>query len=40
MKKLIDQISTVLAEGFQAAGYDPALGKAVVSNRPDLCQYQ
>ena len=40
MKKLIDQISAVLAEGFAAAGYDPALGKAVVSNRPDLCQYQ
>ena len=40
MKKLIDQISAVLAEGFEAAGYDPALGKAVVSNRPDLCQYQ
>lgn len=40
MEKLIDQISSVLAEGFAAAGYDPALGKAVVSNRPDLCQYQ
>ncbi len=40
MKKLIDQISAVLGTGFEAAGYDPALGKAVVSNRPDLCQYQ
>ena len=40
MEKLIDQISHVLADGFAAAGYDPALGKAVVSNRPDLCQYQ
>ena len=40
MNKLIDQISAVLAEGFAAAGYDPALGRAVVSNRPDLCQYQ
>ena len=38
MEKLIDQISHVLEDGFAAAGYDPALGKAVVSNRPDLCQ--
>ncbi|MCD7760189.1 MAG: arginine--tRNA ligase [Clostridiales bacterium] len=40
MKTLIDQISAVLAEGFAAAGYDPALGRATASNRPDLCQYQ
>lgn len=40
MEKLIDQISQVLAGGFAEAGYDPFLGRAVVSNRPDLCQYQ
>ena len=36
MKKLIDQISLVVSEGFEKAGYDPSLGRVVVSNRPDL----
>ena len=40
MNKLVDQISALLADAFQAAGYDPAYGKATVSNRPDLCEYQ
>ena len=40
MKKVIDQITDVVSEAFEIAGFDPALGKCTVSNRPDLCQYQ
>ena len=40
MKKLIDRIGDVLAEGFEQAGYDRAYGKVTISNRPDLCEYQ
>lgn len=40
MKKVIDQITEVVSEAFEIAGFDPALGKCTVSNRPDLCQYQ
>ena len=40
MKKLNDYMGEELAKAFEAAGYDPALGKVVVSNRPDLCEYQ
>ena len=40
MRKILDVISEPLMEAFQEAGYDAALGKAVLSNRPDLCEYQ
>jgi arginyl-tRNA synthetase len=40
MEKIIDLISNRVAQAFEAAGYDPALGTVTVSNRPDLCQYQ
>ena len=40
MKKLNDYMGEELAKAFEAAGYDPALGKVVISNRPDLCEYQ
>lgn len=40
MEKIIDYISNRVAQAFQTAGYDPALGVVTVSNRPDLCQYQ
>ncbi len=40
MEKLIDKLSVVVSEAFEAAGYDPACGKVTVSNRPDLCQFQ
>ena len=29
-----------MASAFEAAGYDSALGRVTVSNRPDLCEYQ
>lgn len=40
MKFLIDQISAQLSAAFARAGYDAAYGRAALSNRPDLCEYQ
>ncbi len=40
MNKLVDQISELLCSAFTAAGYDASYGKATISNRPDLCEYQ
>ncbi len=40
MKKLLDMISDEVSQAFSDAGYDAALGKVTVSNRPDLCEYQ
>lgn len=40
MKTILEQISDIVSEAFEAAGYDKALGKCGVSNRPDLCEYQ
>lgn len=40
MKKILDLLSEEMSKAFEAAGYDGALGKVTVSNRPDLCEYQ
>lgn len=40
MEQILDLIGTYVAEAFETAGYDRALGKVTVSNRPDLCEYQ
>lgn len=40
MKKLLDVISEEMKAAFEAAGYEKELGKAALSNRPDLCEYQ
>ncbi len=40
MNKMVDLISTELAQAFSACGFDAQYGKVTVSNRPDLCQYQ
>ena len=40
MKKILDLLWEEMGQAFEAAGYDPALGKVTVSNRPDLCEYQ
>ena len=40
MKKFLDCISEEMGRGFEAAGYDPKLGRVTLSNRPDLCEYQ
>ncbi len=40
MKKLPELITAQVQKAFAAAGFDPAQGQVVVSNRPDLCEYQ
>lgn len=40
MKKILELISEEMMNAFGAAGYDAALGKVTLSNRPDLCEYQ
>ncbi len=40
MENLLDQITEAVFGAFEAAGYDREYGKATLSNRPDLCEYQ
>ncbi len=40
MEKILDRISTEVERAFADAGYAADYGKAVPSNRPDLCEYQ
>ena len=40
MKKVLEVISEEVKKAFAQAGYDEALGKVTISNRPDLCEYQ
>ena len=40
MKKILDKLTEEMQKAFEAAGYDAALGRVTVSNRPDLCEYQ
>ena len=40
MKKLLDLLSSEFETAFADCGYDKKYGKATVSNRPDLCEYQ
>ncbi|MFI3312930.1 MAG: arginine--tRNA ligase [Eubacteriales bacterium] len=40
MTKLVDFISIQLADAFTACEFDSQYGRATVSNRPDLCQFQ
>ncbi len=40
MKKLLDRITEEVSRAFEAAGYDASYGKAALSNRPDLCEFQ
>ena len=40
MDQFLNLISKEMESAFEAAGYDRALGKVTVSNRPDLCEYQ
>ena len=40
MKKLLEILSEEMGKAFEAAGYDAALGRVTISNRPDLCEYQ
>jgi len=40
MKLLTELLSDIFMDAFVACGYDAALGKVVVSARPELCQFQ
>ena len=40
MKKFLEILSEEMGKAFEAAGYDAALGRVTISNRPDLCEYQ
>ena len=40
MEKIIKMIEQEMIPAFEKAGYDAALAKVTVSNRPDLCEYQ
>ena len=40
MKFITDLLSNIFMTAFSQCGYDKALGKVVVSNRLDLCQFQ
>lgn len=40
MDLLIQSISNELASAFSRAGFDASYGKAMISNRPDLCEFQ
>jgi arginyl-tRNA synthetase len=40
LEKVLELISKEVGDAFEAAGYDRELGRATVSNRPDLCEYQ
>uniref|UniRef100_UPI0040565DDA arginine--tRNA ligase n=1 Tax=Acetatifactor sp. TaxID=1872090 RepID=UPI0040565DDA len=40
MKKILDMLTEEMQKAFEAAGYDGALGRVTISNRPDLCEYQ
>ena len=40
MKLITDQLSEMLGKAFIKAGYEAKYGQAVISNRPDLCQFQ
>lgn len=40
MKKLLDLISIEVTKAFAESGYEEKYGKAALSNRPDLCEFQ
>ncbi len=40
MLSIIETLNEIFMQSFENAGYDKELGRVVVSNRPDLCQFQ
>ncbi|MBR4776291.1 MAG: arginine--tRNA ligase [Lachnospiraceae bacterium] len=40
MKQLLDLLSEEFSAAFEKAGYSAEYGRCVVSNRPDLCEFQ
>lgn len=40
MDTIINKLTGIVAAAFEGCGYDKSLGKVIVSNRPDLCDFQ
>lgn len=40
MKKILEQMEQELKNAFAACGYEEKFARVVLSNRPDLCEYQ
>ena len=40
MNKILDMMERELKRAFTASGYEDSFAKVVLSNRPDLCEYQ
>ena len=40
MKTIIEILNEIFMNAFEKSGFDKELGRVVVSNRPDLCQFQ
>ena len=40
MKKLISILQEKLEESFKKCGYDEKYARVIISNRPDLCEFQ
>ena len=40
MKKILEVLEQELKVAFAACGYEEKFAKVVLSNRPDLCEYQ
>jgi arginyl-tRNA synthetase len=40
MEKIIEKLSSIVQEKFEQMGYDREYGKVIISNRPDICQFQ
>lgn len=40
MKKIILLLEEIIKKAFNECGYDEKYGKVIISNRPDLCEYQ
>ncbi|HIT63041.1 MAG TPA: arginine--tRNA ligase [Candidatus Ventrimonas merdavium] len=40
MKKILDLITAEMKSAFTGCGYEESYAKVVLSNRPDLCEYQ
>ena len=40
MKKILELMERELQAAFQACGYEEKFARVVLSNRPDLCEYQ
>ena len=40
MRKILEVIEDELRGAWAACGYEEKFGKVVLSNRPDLCEYQ